>query len=290
MSLPSPADFSRILGSHMRSIKEHLEGAVGSTAPWHLRQSAGNFQVTLPDAAGATQLRVNDSGGVDVFHVDSDGNIVAAGGLTQGSLILPLSATPAQTAEGSIVWDSDDDRLTVGDGASRKTFYPGAPTASLVGSSLAEVATTSTSLVDLITVSGLNIPVTSGVRIVGSYSRTGGAGAQVGSLGFEVNGTAISTPSATTGIALTSATNQAEDGIFVVEIAPRVADYANGWIGYYNCRVSATGAAAVAGAFAAPGTSAAIPIAAITSITITAINNTSNVNIAAANIKVYEVL
>jgi hypothetical protein len=37
-------------------------------------------------------------------------------------LILPTAGTPAQTAEGSVVWDSDDDLLTVGSGAGRKTM------------------------------------------------------------------------------------------------------------------------------------------------------------------------
>jgi len=39
---------------------------------------------------------------------------------TNGGLILPSNATPAQTTEGQVIWDSDDDRLTVGTGASRK--------------------------------------------------------------------------------------------------------------------------------------------------------------------------
>ena len=39
-----------------------------------------------------------------------------------GVIVVPTSATPAQTVEGSMVWDSDDDLLTVGDGASRKTM------------------------------------------------------------------------------------------------------------------------------------------------------------------------
>lgn len=43
-----------------------------------------------------------------------------------GTLVLPKSDTPAQTADGSIVWDSDDDLLTVGDGTSRKSFAPSA--------------------------------------------------------------------------------------------------------------------------------------------------------------------
>lgn len=37
-----------------------------------------------------------------------------------GTVLLPVSASPAQTADGSAVWDSDDNLLTIGDGSSRK--------------------------------------------------------------------------------------------------------------------------------------------------------------------------
>jgi hypothetical protein len=39
-----------------------------------------------------------------------------------GALVVPTSTTPAQTTDGSVVWDSDDNLLTVGDGVSRKTM------------------------------------------------------------------------------------------------------------------------------------------------------------------------
>lgn len=39
-----------------------------------------------------------------------------------GTLVLPASASPAQSAEGSAVWDSALDHLTVGTGAGRKTL------------------------------------------------------------------------------------------------------------------------------------------------------------------------
>lgn len=51
------------------------------------------------------------------------GNATIAGTKTfSGAVILPQTTSPAQTAEGSIVWDTDNDLLTVGDGSSRKTM------------------------------------------------------------------------------------------------------------------------------------------------------------------------
>ena len=41
---------------------------------------------------------------------------------TDGTVLLPAAASPAQTADGSMVWDSDDNLLTIGDGSSRKVM------------------------------------------------------------------------------------------------------------------------------------------------------------------------
>jgi hypothetical protein len=41
---------------------------------------------------------------------------------TDGAVLLPAVSSPAQTVDGSVVWDSDDNLLTVGDGSSRKVM------------------------------------------------------------------------------------------------------------------------------------------------------------------------
>jgi hypothetical protein len=48
-----------------------------------------------------------------------------------GTVVLPAATAPTQTAEGSVVWDSDDDLLTVGTGAGRKTMVDTDSTQSL---------------------------------------------------------------------------------------------------------------------------------------------------------------
>jgi hypothetical protein len=45
---------------------------------------------------------------------------VAGSAVITGSLTVPTATSPAQTDDGSMVWDSDDNLLTVGDGSSRK--------------------------------------------------------------------------------------------------------------------------------------------------------------------------
>src|SRR3972149_1086895 len=59
-------------------------------------------------------------------HTQSHAHSAAGDGttLTPAVLNLPAPAPPAQTADGDAVWDSDDNLLTVGDGASRQTFLP----------------------------------------------------------------------------------------------------------------------------------------------------------------------
>jgi hypothetical protein len=55
--------------------------------------------------------------------VSVSGTMTVSGSATfSGSLVIPSATTPAQTAEGSVVWDSNDDLLTIGTGAGRKTI------------------------------------------------------------------------------------------------------------------------------------------------------------------------
>lgn len=55
---------------------------------------------------------------------------------TDGTVLLPATAAPAQTADGSIVWDSDDNLLTVGDGSSRKVMVDTNSTQTLTNKTL----------------------------------------------------------------------------------------------------------------------------------------------------------
>lgn len=57
-----------------------------------------------------------------------------------GVVVLPGATTPAQTAEGSVVWDTDSDKLTVGTGAGRKTMVDTDSTQALTNKSLGGTA------------------------------------------------------------------------------------------------------------------------------------------------------
>lgn len=124
MAISSVSDGNAAAASDLNQYKNALEGAATST--WLLKAATTtHFQIQLADNAGSYELKVLDSDGAAVARIDSNGNLTLSGSFSPSTLVLPTSASPNQTAEGSVFWDSNDDNLTIGDGTSRKTFYPG---------------------------------------------------------------------------------------------------------------------------------------------------------------------
>jgi hypothetical protein len=84
-----------------------------------------------------TQWSTPASGGALTDHTHAATGAGANGGggtLTPATLNLPFTTTPAQTAEGQLVWDSGTDTITVGDSVGRKKFpYIASTAASSVG-------------------------------------------------------------------------------------------------------------------------------------------------------------
>ena len=120
----------------------NLTAAATLTAGWCLWVKADGGAVTVdPNSSeqinGATTLVLAD--GFSAFIVCTgtafravvvgNGDVTLTGTqtltnktLTTPTLTLKQSTGPAPTAEGDIQWDTNDDRLVVGDGASQKTF------------------------------------------------------------------------------------------------------------------------------------------------------------------------
>lgn len=118
---------STILAEDLNQIIDLIEGGNSRTEAFKFVSSTGeHFIVKLSDAAGARKFQIQDSAGQEVAYIDSDGNLNIDGAITiGGTIVLPSGASAAPTTEGDIQWDSDDDRLVVGDGTTTKTFYPG---------------------------------------------------------------------------------------------------------------------------------------------------------------------
>ena len=79
--------------------------------------------------AGVSHLAASTSAALAGVLSDESGSGAAIFGTTP-TIATPIvtleqSAAPADTTEGRIQWDTDDNRLVVGDGAATKTFYPG---------------------------------------------------------------------------------------------------------------------------------------------------------------------
>lgn len=87
---------------------------------------------------------------------------------TSGTLLLPAVNAPAQTADGSVVWDADDNLLTVGTGSARKTMADTDTAQTLTNKTLGS-GTTITSL-------GANLPM-GGYKITGLGAPTTGTDA-----------------------------------------------------------------------------------------------------------------
>ena len=166
------------------------------------------------------------------------------------------------------------------------------------------LSTTSTAAVGLVPLTtdifgnAFSIPVTSWILIRGTFRKTATAADAVG-FGFELNATVVQEASAVAanGIAHTSASQQAEAGFFEVLVPPR--ETANYGFGIFTPRfksfgtTGAVGASSDADLFNASGVWTNMtnvpPQAAITSVTIRAINATANNNAEVDTVDVYEI-
>lgn len=159
-----------------------------------------------------------------------------------------------------------------------------------VGYSTAEQTTTSTSAVDLLTISGLSIPVTNGFIVEGVVRKTSGA-ANRGNLGLKVNSTVVVDANSTGDHDLwnCSNVNQAESGFFRLEVGPRSTNYLWGIAtGRQHYQALSAGATPVVDDIWATH-DAAFPNATITSITIRGNVNNALVTLGLKEVAIFEV-
>lgn len=124
----------------LSSVDAVIKPGPGSGGIW--TDPDGNLKWSVSvDGTDTVYTAINSTADLDLndlsvadLAISGDSSIDLGTGTT--SLILPAATTPAQTAEGSVVWDSDSDLLTVGDGASRKTMVDLATAQTLVSKTL----------------------------------------------------------------------------------------------------------------------------------------------------------
>ena len=131
---------NKTLSSAVLSTPRILDASADHRYIFVVSELIADREITLPVLSandtfvfvGATQTLTNKT--------LTDPTINAAG----GTLVLPQATTPAQSADGSIVWDSDSELLTVGTGSGLKTLADTNSTQTLSGKTLSNLILTGT--------------------------------------------------------------------------------------------------------------------------------------------------
>lgn len=230
----------------------------------------------------------------DLIWYDGAGAIGITAGTAAAFPVLPTLAV-GRIAIAEIYVAANDTSIDSGDIIDRRANIAGRIGMTLVGSSTTPTSTTSTTAVDVVTVSGLNIPVSSWI-LVRVTARKQALAATNALFGIKLNSTVVreATVGTGTGVPTTSLTNRAEAGWVEFLIPPReTANYGFGLTLRYNF-FTTTGAQATsdwndaATAVLPPNMSAVPPQAAVTAVAIRAINNTSSVAAEIGSVEVYE--
>ena len=135
--------------------------------------------------------------------------------------------------------------------------------------------------VDLSTFSSLSLAAGTRIRIVGKARKSAGAGA-IATVGLKINGTGIfdTGGGSDTGIWMSSAADQAEDGIFEVEFEVGETNYTNSLNGSFSRLKTSNIATGVA--------QVAFPTATITEIIIDGDSGSALITLAINDIRVYK--
>lgn len=111
-------DTSLLTAGALLYLSEAAPGGLTATAPASPNYIIRIARVLTVGAAGSVLVNIGIA-----WSDTSTFNIVRINELlTSTAMVLPLSVTPVQTLNGSVVWDSDNYLLTVGTGSSRKTL------------------------------------------------------------------------------------------------------------------------------------------------------------------------
>lgn len=116
---------TRVLAADHNSLVNLLQGASNETLAFLLRVAASNnFTIVLSDNAGTRKFSIKDSDEVEIFAVDSNGNITNSGSYAPTGLVLPGEASPSTTTAGSLRRDTDDHVIGMGTGSAYKRLSP----------------------------------------------------------------------------------------------------------------------------------------------------------------------
>ncbi|MFC1644726.1 hypothetical protein ACFL08_01715 [Patescibacteria group bacterium] len=190
-----------------------ISGGVGVAPSWGKIGLTTHVSGTLPAANGGTGIDTSSSTGVPTISsgtwsvsatlpdsLVANNLTIASGTIGTSAITLVNSATPTPTTEAVIEWDSDDNRLVIGDGSGQTTFYSGQGAGgsfTLAGDSGSETVQ-----------NGNTLTIAGGTNLTSAVSATDTATINLDSTisGVTWNGTAIGATYGGTGIDTSSST------------------------------------------------------------------------------------
>jgi len=268
---PNDATYVTLSTNSSLSAERTLAGGSGIT----LTDAGANGAATISIANDAIDSQHYAATSIDNEHladnaVDSDE--LAAGSvdtahIANSQITNALMADDAiGVAELSATGTASSSTFLRGDNA----WAAGGGAVSWEGGNTTEDSSTSTSVSDLCDVTSLTIPAGTPIR-VWTAARYGAGGGDNASIGLTINGTAMRTPvnPAVASQGWEANGNDDMDGVWILDIGPRVTNYTKGLLGFAN-RHPASGVGA-AGAMHGVNAQAALPTGEIQSIVHTGI-------------------
>lgn len=258
--------------------------------------AAGDFTVNSVSgsvyAGGTVTLSTQDPTlpRVDIIVITSGGAVSAVAGtpaaLTSTSGPVPPTPTTSQLEIARIFVPASGTPLSASSITDRRHPLVVVNVA-LAASASTITSTTSTSAVDLVTLTPATaIAATAGIRITFNW-RKNATNATAVAFGLKLNSTVIiECAVGPTGVAWSEAGQFAVDGICVIDIAPRRANYTSGIFSYFQGTRTATFVVGTGSIFSTAVQSAALPTGTITSLALRAINLTSTNGAEITDVKV----
>jgi hypothetical protein len=222
-------------------------------------------------AAPGLTLTTANAAGVATTTIRSDASVLTYDATVPGTIVSAAAAAAGAAAV-----------------AARRDHTHGAPTMwTLVGSDTTERTTAAGSAADLVTITGLSIPVTTNLMVVVNARKTSGAAAAA-ALGLKINSTTVWEATVNIGLWQSSATDRAEDGQIVFFIGPRIAAYPFPLARFIaTARISSTGAVADSNTAPMGTPAAAFPVATITDFIIRGNSGSASVTLGVQGVYVY---